>query len=525
MNNKPSVSIIGSGVGGLFAGALLAKHGFNVKIFEARPQIGGYLTSWKRGDYLFETSMHELNGFFPDDLKLRTFRYLGIFDRVKFIPVSSPYTSVFKDGYKFTLPHNFDEYTKKLAEEFPEDKKEIERIMARIKKMSAQVAGYLQEPDFFTAMKNTPVKYPMLIPGSFQTLAQLVKKIKNPKAKTIITQLFCYYADNTNKMNILYFAMPTYSYLNESYYIKGTSAAFSNALADIIKENGGTIETNKKVTKILFCNKKACGVEINNGKETYKSDLVICNSSLISTFRNIIDKKDFGGIWRSHALNMIPSTSMFVIYLGLKATPEKLGIKEYCYIINENDDVAKVSKKCKKIFPHNQRPIFFTTYMLDKDMMKDDRLTISMAVTDNEKYWNKYKNDKEGYRNEKKRIADELIERAEQHFPGLKNCIEVIEIGTPLTMKKFTLNDGGAVYGAAQEWAQTNIFRFPNAFHKKNLYFSSSWAVPGGGTSGALISAINCVSKLLDYYGTKKEFDDFAKPAPIAGDNRPESSR
>lgn len=525
MNNKPSISIIGSGVGGLFAGALLAKHGFKVNVFEARPQIGGYLTSWKRGDYLFESSMHELNGFYPDDLKLRTFRYLGIFDRVKFIPVSSPYTSVFKDGYKFTLPHNFDEYAEKLIQEFPEDKKEIIKVINKIKKMSSQVAGFLQEPDFLTSMKNTPVKYPMLIPGCFQTLAGLVKRIKNTKAKTILTQLFCYYSDNTNKMNILYFAMPTYSYFNESYYIKGTSAVFSNALADIIRENGGTVETNKKVTKILFENKKAYGVEINGGKEIHKSDLVICNSSLISTFRNIIDKKDFGGIWRRHALHMIPSTSLFVVYLGLKATPEKLGIKEYCYIVNENDDVAKVTKKCRKFFPHEQRPIFFTSYMLDEDMTKDGRLTVSLCVTDNEKYWNKYKDDKEAYRNEKKRIADNLINRIEEHFPGIKDSIEVIEIGTPLTMKKFSLNDGGAVYGAAQEWAQTNLFRFPNTFHKKNLYFSSAWVTPGGGTSGALISAIGCVSKLLDYYGIKKEYDDFALPMPVPGDNRPENVR
>jgi phytoene dehydrogenase-like protein len=92
-------------------------------------------------------------------------------------------------------------------------------------------------------------------------------------------------------------------------------------------------------------------------------------------------------------------------------------------------------------------------------------------------------------------------------------------------MKKFSLNDGGAVYGAAQEWAQTNLFRFPNTFHKKNLYFSSAWVTPGGGTSGALISAIGCVSKLLDYYGIKKEYDDFALPMPVPGDNRPENVR
>ena len=74
MQKNISVNVIGSGIGGLFSGAVLAKHGFFVNVFEARPNIGGYTSSWRRGDYLFDSSLHEFNGFYPFHKKDRAYR-------------------------------------------------------------------------------------------------------------------------------------------------------------------------------------------------------------------------------------------------------------------------------------------------------------------------------------------------------------------------------------------------------------------------------------------------------------------
>ena len=41
MTNKKNICIIGAGIGGLTAGALLTKNGYKVKIFEKEPFIGG----------------------------------------------------------------------------------------------------------------------------------------------------------------------------------------------------------------------------------------------------------------------------------------------------------------------------------------------------------------------------------------------------------------------------------------------------------------------------------------------------
>ena len=57
-----TVVIIGGGLGGLFAGALLAKEGLRVTLIEKNVIVGGGLQSFKRFGEVFDTGMHVLGG-------------------------------------------------------------------------------------------------------------------------------------------------------------------------------------------------------------------------------------------------------------------------------------------------------------------------------------------------------------------------------------------------------------------------------------------------------------------------------
>lgn len=109
----------------------------------------------------------------------------------------------------------------------------------------------------------------------------------------------------------------------------------------------------------------------------------------------------------------------------------------------------------------------------------------------------------------KKKIAKLLIDRINQKFPGFKDKIEIMEIGTPVTMEKYTNNTDGAVYGACQRMNQGSVFRFPNEIKNKNLYFSSAWVNPGGGFSGVIYSAINTVDLILKKFKIKNKIYEF----------------
>ena len=59
---KDRVVVIGSGLGGLECGFILAKAGMQVTVLEKEPQPGGCLQTFRRGGVLFDTGLHYVGG-------------------------------------------------------------------------------------------------------------------------------------------------------------------------------------------------------------------------------------------------------------------------------------------------------------------------------------------------------------------------------------------------------------------------------------------------------------------------------
>jgi len=79
------VIVIGAGLGGLTAGAKLAKEGKKVLLIEQHSIPGGCATTFQRKDLKIEVGLHELDGLDPGDPKLRAFEDLGVLEHVEFV--------------------------------------------------------------------------------------------------------------------------------------------------------------------------------------------------------------------------------------------------------------------------------------------------------------------------------------------------------------------------------------------------------------------------------------------------------
>ena len=100
-----------------------------------------------------------------------------------------------------------------------------------------------------------------------------------------------------------------------------------------------------------------------------------------------------------------------------------------------------------------------------------------------------YKNEVYWKRN-KIKVADEIIERAEDVFHGVSSLILLKELATPIDIERFTSNYKGAMNG----WAYTprqiesSIIKRKSAI--KGLYFTGHWVnqpLPGGIPSVAFL--------------------------------------
>jgi phytoene dehydrogenase-like protein len=101
---------------------------------------------------------------------------------------------------------------------------------------------------------------------------------------------------------------------------------------------------------------------------------------------------------------------------------------------------------------------------------------------------------KEDYNRKKEEVARVLIGRLGSVIPGIENCIEYYEVGTPATVERYTLNPGGAVYGFAQSPSRMS----PDSIKSvESLHIASAWGKTGGGFSGAIYGGYLCAMGIL----------------------------
>jgi phytoene dehydrogenase-like protein len=102
--------------------------------------------------------------------------------------------------------------------------------------------------------------------------------------------------------------------------------------------------------------------------------------------------------------------------------------------------------------------------------------------------------DRKAYLEKKAEVAAVLTGRLERMIPGIKENIEYVEVGTPYTCQRYTLNPEGAVYGFAQS---PNKKPMDTSMLPENLFFASAWGKTGGGFSGAIYGGYLCALNVM----------------------------
>jgi len=105
-------------------------------------------------------------------------------------------------------------------------------------------------------------------------------------------------------------------------------------------------------------------------------------------------------------------------------------------------------------------------------------------------YWETLHADREKYKAEKARLADEVIGILDRHWPGFKDDVEVIDVATPVTYVRYTANWRGSYEGWLLDKQNS---RYMLTGMKKTLpgledfYMIGQWLMPGGGLPPAAL--------------------------------------
>lgn len=500
---KYDVIIIGGGLGGLTSGAKLSKEGKKVLLLEQHSAAGGYATTFKRGDFNMEVSLHELDGLENEDSMTEIFKELEVFDRVKFVKIPEFY-KFSSSRISIAIPDNTAQAKKILLDKFPEDRRGIIKFFKTVHGISREFDRIpLQRWKFLLMLPLFPLICPKIFFNRNNTLGKFLDSItENEDLKLVLEANVGYYHDDPYSLSLLFFSLAQSSYYSGgAHYIKGGSQKLSNHLLGIIKKNGGEVLLGRLVSKIITKENMAVGVEYrkktgrHNKIQKAFGQSIISNAAIPNVAHKLLDPPA-SSIIKDKIKGLKNSCSILSIYFGFKKPVKDLGNRYYSTIIVP-ESLKKQSDWIKNFKNgYDRRGFFFVDYsQVDSGLAPDGKSVGTISTLD---YLYKWENlTKEEYKEKKERVAKIFIDRLDEEIPGIRSLIEHYEVGTPKTMQRYTLNPGGSVYGYAQIPSQAGMNRLPNKSPVENLYFASAWAFPGGGFSAAIFSGYLCALEVL----------------------------
>jgi len=339
MNNK-KVCIIGAGIGGLTAGALLVKKGYSVEIFEKESSVGGRAFSIEMSSQTIE-SYKKLLSRFNMNIAFSEPSLQNIFEKRMC------------EGYTLDLGFHMigGGIINKLKNIIPEYFQNITIYKSRLFEQKNGHYGYFVTTSDKISM--IPNILRLLLSGE-KTMKQLdnvsmsetIKKYGKGKMK-IVLELNPRLISTINNLDLIstgeVFRTQKDMRLKGVNYPKNGLSKMSQTLADFIEKNGGKIHLNSQVTNIIINEEKAEGVIVSNKK--YFFDTII-STILVQNLFTIADEKNFPAVYVK-MMKSLEGTASLCAYYSLQHIDKQLLKKSFVFIerdigVDGNDAVGMI---------------------------------------------------------------------------------------------------------------------------------------------------------------------------------------
>jgi phytoene dehydrogenase-like protein len=502
------VVVIGAGLGGLTAGAILARAGRKVLIIERSNSVGGAASSYKSGDLFVEGSLHETSD--PHDTrdpKHDVLTRAGVIDAVKWIPGGAFYQA--RGGpldQPLVMPDHFDEARRALNDRFPDARDGIRFVLDDMERLATAAANHAGKTggdpdDPFGALAG-------LVPESDRSLS-LAQKFDlvfagNEAVKCALAANLSYYHDDPATLSWVYFAMAQGGYLlSGGRYVQGGSQRLSSALARAIRMAGGEVMVRRVVNGVALDSKGRAGIVTHTAKDGSDPQTVegmrIIGNAAPAALAALMPQASGERLLESYTQQM-PSTSLFALTLGLARPPREFGISAYSTQLlppwmKQFTDYAQgaglMANEPGELMP----PMSIVDYAAIDSGVPAPPYVLSILGPDRLSNWDS--SDMDAYREKRGRWQQAIVRYLSSIYPGLAEGVVASSFNSALSVRQYLNAPDGAVYGFAPTPAsvQNAAARSPRTA-VPGLYLASAYAGFGGYT-GVVQSAGACADMIL----------------------------
>lgn len=453
---KYDVIVVGAGNGGLSAACYMASEGKKVLVLEKHNLPGGCATSFKRGAYEFETTCHEVcqMGDGKEGRPLGAVR--DLLDNkykldVEWVPIDESFAATTTDkdgGFDVQMPVGVEAFIDEMEKAVPGSRESMTTVM-ELGRMLSDGVGWLAKHN---NEPNPPAKVEMLLKYYDLmrvvpvTVEDMLDRIGVPeKAKNIFESYWTFIACDSTEMSFAVYTFMTYTYLTQQPWIaKNRSHEIVLAFDERIRELGGDIWYNTEVKRIDVKDNSVQGVELADG--TYiECDYVLSNLMPHVVFDRMVDSSEVPerDLKSMNARKL--AQAAFTVYLGLDATADEIGIRDYDNFMRYNPNNREQWLTSDKIDTHKDITVTCLNRAIP-DAAGAGRCFLQFSKFYDGDAWENVS--EEEYFMIKDKVARECIERYEEVTGcDIKNHIEEIVVASPMTWARYLGTPKGDVYG------------------------------------------------------------------------------
>lgn len=436
---KYDAIIIGSGLGGLECGYILARHGWRVLVLEQGAVPGGCLQSYRRCKLTFDTGFHYAGGLDEGQSLHAAFKYLGLLDLPWHRLDADGFDRITIGNHTFAFAEGYDAFAQRLAEDFPSERAALQDYIDLLKRSSALQFAFLNPQ----ANELSAFSSELMGTSAWQYLKD---NFRSPLLINILS-------GTSLKMELRKESLPLFTFLHgnagfieSSWRLKGDGSLIVNLLAEEIRAQGGEIICHAKVQELVEKDGKLICAVCSNG-ERYEGGLFISDIHPAQTCGLVRRSNCMKPAYRNRINNLENTFGMFTVSLRIR--PRGLRYFNYNhYIYREPNvwDFYQDNARIGGVLVSCRVPEEGIEYAGQVDLL-------TPMQWEQCKQWNYTQVGRRdsAYKAMKKRMADECIELAERVLPGLREQSRSY-ISTPLTWRDYTLIPEGSAYGIRKDF-------------------------------------------------------------------------
>jgi phytoene dehydrogenase-like protein len=446
------VVVIGSGIGGLMAAALLARlEGRRVLVLERHHRAGGFTHTFDRpGGFSWDVGVHYVGAEVLSPGLPRDAFLVASAGALAWARMPDPFERLVFPGFELEVRAGRARFLEDLARAFPAEAASLRAWLADVDRAAGllplQVArGALPRPVRWAAEAATAGRARL---ANLRTRDYLERRFADPVLRAVVGARWGDHGLPPGESAFLAHAVITRHYLDGAVFPVGSAGRIAETIAPTIAAAGGAVRVRAEVERILVEGGRAVGVRLRGG-EAIRAGHVVSDAGARNTYLRLLPE-DAPVPFRAALAAEPPGCAMVTLYLGLSASAAVLGVRgENVWLHRGLDHDAAWAARGRVVDGAVDQAYVSFPSMKDPEATAHTAEIIAVVDAASFQRWagTRWMRRGDGYAAAKERIAAALLARAEERLPGLSRLVVHRELSTPLSTGHFTGHPGGEVYG------------------------------------------------------------------------------